>query len=106
MPGHLELGIPNGLHFFEPRYRRLVQTAMARDWRFVFAVSNPSVGSVAFMCELHNVTVYADGRADVHALPVSRCVIRTSAYDNFSAVHLPLLRCIVEVLPLPSPEVF
>lgn len=144
MGGRLQLGVPNGLHLFEPRcctcpfaqqnshwnwcwhccalkaypdillrvlcpllcrYRRLVQTAMGRDRRFVFAVNAPTPGSIAYLCELHRVTVYGDGRADVVALPVSEVQLLSHDYEIISANHPPLLWCFAEILPLPGPVV-
>lgn len=104
MHGHLRLAIPNGLHFFEPRYRRLVQRAMASDGRFVFAVSQPVINSIAYLCELHNVTVYPDGRADVHALPVAECRLLANHFEDISSNHPPLMWCMAESLPLPSAQ--
>jgi len=103
MHAQLNIGIPSGLHFFEPRYRMLVQRALASDGKFVFAVSQPQIGSVAYLCELHNVMVYADGRADVHALPVSECRLTATQFEQMAGGnHLPLLWCRAEALPLPS----
>jgi hypothetical protein len=103
MGGRLKLGVETSIHFFEPRYRRLVQIALSRDQRFVFAVHVPVPGSIAYLCELHNVLVHADGCADVQALPVGECMLHaTNAYETISPVHPPLLWCTAEVLPLPS----
>ena len=105
MGGRLKLGAANGLHLFEPRYRRLVQIAMGRDRKFVFAVSAPTLGSIAYVCELHNVTVYADGRADVIALPVAECQLLSHSTESIAPNHPPLLWCFAEILPLPNEAV-
>lgn len=101
MGAHLRLGTPTNMHFFEPRYRKLVQTAMARDRRFVFAVTQPHAGGMAYICELHNVTVYPDGRADVTVLPIAECHLHSAnQVENIAPTHPPLLWCEAEVLPL------
>ena len=101
MPGNLRLTEPIGLHFFEPRYRKLIAVAMQTDRRFVWASGglrpylNPtltptptptltrfvwasgrlSAGQRVYLCEAHNVRTYPDGRADLHVLPVHECIV-------------------------------
>jgi hypothetical protein len=105
MGGRLKLGLPNEIHFFEPRYRRLVQVALARDRRFVFATQQPTPGSCAYLCELHSVTVLNDGRADVTVLPIAYCKLHVAnEYEPIAPAHPALLWCVAETLPLPSAQ--
>ena len=75
MPGNLRLTEPIGLHFFEPRYRKLIAVAMQTDRRFVWASGRLSAGQRVYLCEAHNVRTYPDGRADLHVLPVLECIV-------------------------------
>jgi hypothetical protein len=84
MPGAVGLGQPYGLHFFEPRYRRLIaevmqdQPAGARNngpieipAYFVHANHGPLEPIVpAVMVQVLKCRIYPDGRADVLLLPV------------------------------------
>ena len=49
MGGAMTLARPVGLHFFEPRYRRLIAIAMETDARFVFAPEAPHAGQVSML---------------------------------------------------------
>ena len=80
-PGTLALALtrlaqPVGLHFFEPRYRKLIAFAMQTDRRFVWASGRLGAGQRVYLCEAHNVRTYSDGRADLHVLPVLECTVR------------------------------
>jgi len=85
MPSPLQLNQPIGLHFFEPRYRRLIaEVTVGRTSdelsggqmkeplpRFVFACNSPlAAGTNAFVVELHRCRLYINGRADVLVNPV------------------------------------
>ena len=39
--------------------------------------SEPNEGQVMYLCEAHCVTRYADGRADLYVLPVTRVMAHT-----------------------------
>lgn len=58
MGGSLCIGQLVGLHLFEPRYRLLIAHAMRTDQRFVFSSGCPQQGTIAFLCECHNVQMY------------------------------------------------
>ena len=94
---------PIGLHLFEPRYRRLIQVAMARDERFIFAMRPPKAGLETWLCECHSVSIYPDGRADLYALPALRCRVLKAWQEEVS--NVPKLHWArVELLPWTDNE--
>eukprot|EP00908_Phaeocystis_cordata_P011510 Transcript_22419.p1 GENE.Transcript_22419~~Transcript_22419.p1 ORF type:complete len:253 (+),score=68.07 Transcript_22419:411-1169(+) len=99
MGSQLSIAQPVGLHFFEPRYRRLIKLVMERDRRFVFAPVVPREGLQAFVCECHNLVAYPDGRADLYVLPVIKCAVRKAWAERFNPMHPPLHWARVEMLP-------
>ena len=99
MGGTLGLGQPFGIHFFEPRYRRLVRHAMDTDRRFVFATSRPRANGRAMLCECHRVQVYPDGRADLYVLPVATVAMKATRLEEFDPACPPLHWACVEENP-------
>ena len=78
MSAYLELGRRTDLHFFEPRYKWLVDIA-TRDHGglFVFCTNAPLVHprspQFSWVCEARNVQLLTDGRANLSVFPVARC---------------------------------
>ncbi|EOD06086.1 hypothetical protein EMIHUDRAFT_359633 [Emiliania huxleyi CCMP1516] len=106
MGGAMTLARPVGLHFFEPRYRRLIAIAMETDAKFVFAPEAPHAGQVAWLCECHNVVRYPDGRADLYVLPTARCHVRHARQERFDARYPSLHYAVAEVLPVQYSAAF
>ena len=88
MNGAYQMGEPIRLHFFEPRYRRLIRDVMA-NWppearsgeriepidgempKFVLVDDNVIQTMMpAFLVQVEHCVVYRDGRADVFLVPV------------------------------------
>jgi Lon protease-like protein len=81
MGAYLELGRRCDLHFFEPRYKWLVQEALhAHGGAFVFCtaapVANPNSPAFSWVAEIRRCDVLGDGRANVSVVPVARCALR------------------------------
>uniref|UniRef100_A0A7S0GDL7 Uncharacterized protein n=1 Tax=Proboscia inermis TaxID=420281 RepID=A0A7S0GDL7_9STRA len=95
MPGHVSMGQPFGLHFFEPRYRILVREVMAnqppsnfnggqlklangRSYpRFIYANHSPlAAGTRACLVEIQSCHMYGNGTADVVLNPVQHVWIQ------------------------------
>lgn len=97
MGGSLNISEPFGIHFFEPRYRRLIAHAMDTDAKFVFATSRPRAGIGAYLCECHRVHMYPDGRADLYVLPSLPVFIKSTTAEHFDPHHPPLTWADVEM---------
>lgn len=102
MPAHLRLAEPIGIHFFEPRYRRLIALAMRGDRRFLWAAGRLAVGQRLYLCEAHNVRTYPDGRADLHVLPVLECAVRRAWSQRVGGGVPQLQWARVRLLPTAS----
>jgi len=88
MRARLRIGRPFGMHWFEPRYRWLAQrcvdehgsesipsrNAAGRHRLMCYAPDIPQEGAKGgFICEMQEVQITADGRANVELLPVATC---------------------------------
>ena len=109
MHTNLQLAKPFGIHFFEPRYRRLISTAVAmapitpeKVPLFLYAKAEPNEGQVMYLCEAHCVTRYTDGRADLYVLPVTRVMAHTVKVETFDPRCPPLYWAQVEVMPMAN----
>lgn len=91
MPDDVHLGHSFGLHFFEPRYRKLIASVLAphRDSlingevitaeqcggnfpTFIYAHSSPlKPGAIACIVQVRQCTLYPNGTADVLLMPIS-----------------------------------
>lgn len=110
MSARLRLGEGVGLHFFEPRYRWLVQLTLQRPQGvgpralFCWCPHQPQPDAPAFICELSGHEVYQDGRADVQVTPIANCIIQSAWTEPVpNAPHQPALcfaQC--EEVPLDS----
>ena len=92
-------GHPFGIHFFEPRYRRLVAHAMNTDRKFVYAVKRPRANLRAMLCECHRVLIYPDGRANLYVLPVATVAVKSASVEQFDPDCPPLHWAQVEEIP-------
>ena len=92
MRSRLQLNRPFQLHFFEPRYRRLIARVMedvpirfksgepitqpSYIRRMIYCPANSvNAGSMAFICEVRRCQIANDGQADVELNPVLDCVL-------------------------------
>ena len=93
MRSNLQINQPFSLHFFEPRYRRLIARVMhdvpdqyKREWEPIedesllremcyCPINYVEAGCEAFICHVTRCRIANDGRADVELTPVKRCVI-------------------------------
>jgi hypothetical protein len=109
----MKLGHPYGLHFFEPRYRRLIADVMApfpvearqggpitceegqNPPVFIHANVHPVMrSSPAFLVQVVRCRIYpADGRADVFLLPVGYLRIE-AVWEQPRSGHLHHAQCI------------
>ena len=110
---HLIRGRRCGLHFFEPRYRRLIREVMdpfpasyrkgedlenvPRRPRFIYAHRYPlAKNQIALVVEVTKCVIYEDGTADVELNPVEHVYIiglYEQGYDHLyiaQAVNMPL----------------
>ena len=113
MHTNLQLAKPFGIHFFEPRYRRLIAAAVAstqmtpeKQALFLYAKAEPNEGQVMYLCEAHCVTRYTDGRADLYVLPTARCHVRHARQERFDARYPSLHYAVAEVLPVQYSAAF
>ena len=100
MGGALQMGRPFSIHFFEPRYRRLIAIAMERDRKYVFASSLPRKNDIAWLCEAHQVHIHPDGRADLITLPVAQVKVLAKREEKIAnGAHPSLSFATVELMP-------
>eukprot|EP00929_Paragymnodinium_shiwhaense_P008236 TRINITY_DN112177_c0_g1_i1.p1 TRINITY_DN112177_c0_g1~~TRINITY_DN112177_c0_g1_i1.p1 ORF type:complete len:336 (-),score=44.00 TRINITY_DN112177_c0_g1_i1:387-1394(-) len=63
-PGSL-VGAPVALHFFEARYKVLVQRAWEGERLFIFCAGKPRTGGAGVVVKMESVTFLADGSANM-----------------------------------------
>ena len=84
LPVVLFPGVPQALHIFEPRYRRMLSDCLSGDRRFgiAYAVVGPedpdpelTVGQVGCVAHIHRADQLSDGRSNIMTVGERRFVI-------------------------------